>query len=107
MQVAQLNVPAYDNDGVMIPHVAEEAKRMLCRTFGGFTALPAQGGWLDLDTGKVQMEPMHVLQVSMDVSSTNEDTLRDIARMVAREANQKVVYVVHANGHTELVSQGV
>jgi hypothetical protein len=76
------------------------AEHALLATFGGFTATPGQGVWLD-DAGHIHRGPVRVYHIAETVDHA-ADRLRDFASWFAATHNQQCVYV-EINGEAEFV----
>lgn len=100
MQIAQINLPLFNNDSLPISHAHKILRGDLCQHFGGFTVWDAQGAWVH--NGEVFDEPVKVYQVAFDDAFRNDDALRYIARNAANAGNQLSVYLV-INGKAEII----
>ena len=106
MHEARLILPTKGNEGESLNAVHETLRRKLAKTFGGYTALPIYGGWID-DAGALIEEPGIAYDVAMDISEANRAALNDIAGELAASANQSAIYVRHAFGEVEFIRSPV
>lgn len=91
MRVFTLNFPLFDNEGRDLSPVHENLQWVLCKVAGGFTMSGNQtGGWLNPDTGAVQIEPVNVYRVAFDGDAA---PLLSLARQFGVACEQHSVYV--------------
>lgn len=103
MREARIILPLYDNDGIDLQDVHKSLKTRLCAEFGGYTATPSMGGWID-NSGKLYEEPGIAYDVAVpDDSIAIIETLRDIAGLTGRKANQKAMYLRLPTGKVEIL----
>lgn len=102
MRVATINFPKAKNDGTLLTDAAKRFAVLLCATFGGFTAIEAQGGWTS-ESGELFLEPMTAYQVAMEDTSANRVALLELAHFVGKEAEQQAVYMVYPDGRAEII----
>lgn len=103
MREARIILPVLDNDGASLAHVHAGLKRALCEAFGGFTALPSHGGWIDQRDGKLYEEAGVAYDVAAQEGNATRVKLLTIAVHVARDAAQVCVYVRLPNGEVIFV----
>jgi len=103
MREARIILPLYDNDGVDLQAVHRSLKTRLCAEFGGYTATPSMGGWID-NTGKLYEEPGIAYDVAVPEANIGTiETLRDIAAIAGRKAMQKAMYLRLPTGKVEIL----
>src|SRR5689334_731771 len=86
---------------IILPYHAIEARKLeadLLHYFGGFTAIPCQGSWVDDTTGTRYDDTGHIYMVAMDDTLPNDARLERIAVEAGALADQLSVYIRFANG---------
>ena len=100
----------FDQHGQPIP--AQQAvsaltkmRTNLCKAFGGYTEIPAQGGWKDATVPII--EPSIVFECLADdtYKVKHESTVAAIAKEFAKEFNQKCVMVTQQPALVAFVTQ--
>jgi hypothetical protein len=102
MREARIILPVNDNEHHVLEEIHNKLRKMLCLSFGGYTAQSVYGGWVS-DTGEVFEEPSIAYDVAMDPDPAKEEALRNIAKQVGHEAKQLAMYVRHASGEVEIL----
>ena len=103
MREARIILPLYDNAGIDLQDVHRHLKTRLCAEFGGYTATPSMGGWID-NNGKLYEEPGIAYDVAVpEADITVIETLRDIAALAGRRACQKAMYLRLPTGKVEIL----
>lgn len=102
MKIASLILPNADNAGTPLHDVHACLRADLQDNFGGFTALPSSGGWLDA-RGVVVAETGTLYFIAMLDDAENERKLRSIARHVCKLASQDCVMIATAAGVVEFI----
>lgn len=97
---AMMILPIANNDGVGLELVHKQLKRELCKAFGGYTAQPVEGGWLD-DEGRLYEDKSIAYTVAM--GSTKWMALNNIAKRFCALAEQKCIYVRYPTGNVAFV----
>lgn len=103
MRIAQIILPKTDNDGRSMDDMHTLYQRLLCDTFGGFTAYTVQGGWMNTQ-GKLYLDNNIAYHIAMDDTQTNRNALDTIARNATIEFSQEAIFVTYANGEVAFVS---
>ncbi|MBB4039094.1 hypothetical protein GGR34_000729 [Microvirga flocculans] len=101
MREARIIVPLKDNDGNDLTAVHTFAKHALCRKFGGFTATPISGGWMD-DDGTFYEDHSIAYDIAM-VPDRQDDVLRDLVLELGVMARQLAMYCRYASGTVEII----
>src|SRR5258706_7970351 len=92
---AMLILPATMAD-VEIEH--ENVLENIIETFGGFTLVPAIGGWKNAE-GEREIEPVVSVSIAMEKHSLANDTaLETIADGFGQRYKQKTMYIRYADG---------
>lgn len=89
--------------GQLFERFAQEAKRLFANLFGGFTAYPAIGGWVN-DQGNMIEENVMVIQAycnELDASALY--SLRRFAELMAADMGQECVSLA-VDGNLEFVT---
>lgn len=102
MREARIILPVNGNDGLSVEGAHKYLKMSLASEFGGFSAIKADGGWVDND-GALQEEPVVIYDVAAPSGVLEDKLLHDIARVAGREAGQICVYVKDFSGNVELI----
>jgi hypothetical protein len=76
-------------------------KRELCNVFGGYTATPCQGGWVN-PQGELIEDYGTAYSVAMLDSEANRAVFKEIANTIGKLAKQQAMYVRYANGEVEI-----
>lgn len=88
--VAILIVPQDDNDGVDLSYLHDRITDDLCYSFGGFTAVPAVGGWEN--KGKKQIEYVVIYYIAAEDTPAHNAQLRSYAMQYREAAHQEAIY---------------
>lgn len=103
MRLAQIILPEYDNNGDSVIEAHRYLQKALSETFGGYTSLRSQGGWVDPKSGQVHTEPGKVYQVAMETDDWSVGELRAIASLAGTMAFQKAIFVVFPTHDVEII----
>ena len=99
MRIASIFLPVNDNNGVSLATQHTALQAWLCDTFGGFTAIPAKGGYRFNDD-RVIVED--VTRYDVAVSGTaGDNTLHAAARYLCSECSQECVMFIASTGEVE------
>lgn len=76
----------------------EDVLESIIDTFGGFTLVPAIGGWKN-PAGEREIEPVVSVTIAMQKHSVSNDTaLENIADSFGQRYKQKAMYIRYADG---------
>lgn len=104
---ATILIPTHDNGGRPVPMTYERAASKLCVAFGGLTSLPAcRGLWIGPD-GRTITDTVIPAIVNYEAGPHRDETVKEIAKQIALEADQQCVYVEFATVEAVLVSRPV
>ena len=107
MKEARIILPLSGNEGQSVEQVHSALKRKLALEFGGFTAVPAFGGWVN-PKGELVEEAVYVYDIGCsdvpkrDADAASEALVR-IAKWACEAADQVCVYVKDFSGEVSLV----
>lgn len=101
MREARIILPNVDNHGADLTDCHCALRATLVDTWGGCTALPAQGYWRNGQA--VIAEPVTVYIVAMGDSEADRAKLESVARFYGHMSGQACVYISHASGNVLLV----
>ena len=102
-RIAQIILPKTDNDGNSLMTIHAEYRKAFCHCFGGYTALPACGGWVD-DKGKLYEDASIVYHIAMDDTYWNAEKVRGLANAAAHEMRQEAIFIVLPSGEVEFIT---
>lgn len=91
MDIAQINFPIKDNDGVKLKAPLLIQKE-LCAQFGGCTAYDGAGSWINRE-GKLYAEPVKIIQTAFKNNSKNRLFLKNLVKKYGKLSNQEAVYL--------------
>ena len=91
MDIAQINFPINDNDGVKLKTPLLIQKE-LCKQFGGCTAYDGAGSWVN-EHGKLYAEPVKIIQTAFKNNSKNRLFLKNLVKKYGRISKQEAVYL--------------
>jgi len=103
MREARIILPLADNDGKPVDTAHEYLKGRLCRLFGGFTATPVMGGWMD-DSGRLYEDRSIAYDVAMEDTYENARKVGSIAEIAGQMAKQLAMYVRLPNGNVQILN---
>lgn len=89
--MAEITLPDNTNAGNPMTNVHAHLRYMLCARYGGFTAIPATGGWKSED--RVQVEPVTVYRVRVEDNAFEASRLVEIAQTLANGADQELIFI--------------
>lgn len=105
-----IHVPTHDSEGDLVVSLAAHVEATLLRHFGGFTEVPAVGGWRPAFAAKGQLAPRQAIErVSLyfvDVFENHPsayDTMHALALRVKAKARQECVYLTRETIEAEIV----
>jgi hypothetical protein len=93
--VATLILPCEDNKREPLTEVHNALKRELCELFGGFTAVPCYGGWIDEATGKYYEDRSFEYRVAMPKMECNDVVWDELAIRYGIRARLLSVYLTY------------
>lgn len=91
MDIAQINFPVNDNDGVKLKTPLLIQKE-LCKQFGGCTAYDGAGSWVNSD-GKLYAEPVKIIQTAFKNNYKNRLFLKNLVKKYGKLSKQEAVYL--------------
>lgn len=108
---SRILLPLLDNAGKSLAHVHKALQLDLMQSFGGFSASPISGVWLDKETGKEYRDESTAYDIAADWNAaaydgadfSNADRLLDLARWHCRAANQVCLYLRNGKGVVQYV----
>lgn len=102
MREARIILPLADNDGRPVEAAHDYLKARVCRLFGGFTANPVMGGWMDND-GRLYEDRSIAYDVAMADTAENAKSVATIARIAGDMAKQLAVYTRLPDGSVDII----
>jgi hypothetical protein len=103
MKEARIIMPVFDNDGGSLDVVHRWLKNQLANTFGGYTTLPALGGWSN--EGNAQEERVIAYDVAMPDVPANHRLVERIATELLDRGKQQAIYVRFPGGEVKLIER--
>lgn len=94
-------LPLSTNDGKPLIGLHHQLKKELCKKFGGYTADPVNGGWVDVDG--ILYEDNSLRYTVAVIKGIDEDNLFTIIERYGRLAEQKCVYVRGTSGYVSFM----
>ena len=91
MDIAQINFPINDNDGVKLKAPLLIQKE-LCAQFGGCTAYDGAGSWIN-ERGTLYAEPFKIIQTAFKNNSKNRLFLKNLVKKYGKLSKQEAVYL--------------
>ena len=88
---ARLILPNATNDGRELNAEHASLRLRLAETFGGFTAIKADGGWSG--EGGFVSEPVTLYDIACEPSHETERKLRELAQWARMAAEQEAIYL--------------
>ena len=95
MDIAQINFPIKDNDGVKLKAPLLIQKE-LCAKFGGCTAYNGAGSWVN-ERGKLYAEPVKIIQTAFKNNIKNRLFLKNLVKKYGKLSKQEAVYLAINN----------
>lgn len=96
MFVHAIFIPVTSNSAEVIDLI----KRLFAKWFGGFTAIKADGGWVDV-LGRLIEEPVVIIGTVVDGHDRSADVI-SYAKYVKHELEQEAVLFI-LNGRSEFI----
>lgn len=95
---------------IVLPHtVAVEKHRLLqdklIDSFGGFTAVTAQGAWKDPNTKIVHVEPVAQYIIAYEPNAEQNLELLKIAEWLLSATSELAIYMRYADGNVAIVDK--
>lgn len=103
MRMAQIILPDFDNDGNGLEEHHKQLRNDLATTFGGFTAIPATGGWVDQTDNRLYEEDVIAYQIAMEDTPHNITKLHLIASSIGKAAHQLAMGITLPNGEFQVI----
>jgi hypothetical protein len=88
---------------VLYPNIHIRFLNWIVDKFGGYTATRGSGAYRHKD-GRLQTEPVMIVDIAVSDDPGQLHLLRDIARTFCREADQECVYLRNQFGDVEFVT---
>lgn len=104
---ATILIPTHDNKGNALPHLREKALARLIKSFGAVTTGQHDLGWWTGPNGKVISDIVVPAFVTYEAGPHRDETVKEIAQMIAFDADQVCVYVEFATIEAVLIPQVV
>jgi hypothetical protein len=95
-------LPDRDNLGNPQPAVHNALRQALISEFGGLSAFPAGGHWLD-KMKRLHWEPVREYRVAFDPTPANKRKFMLIARKAWQALRQMAGYIKHGDGTVEII----
>jgi len=95
MDIAQINFPINDNDGVKLKAPLLIQKE-LCAQFGGCTAYDGAGSWIN-ERGTLYAEPVKIIQAAFKNNNKNRLFLKNLVKKYGKLSKQEAVYLAINN----------
>ena len=102
LRIASFTLPLKGNDGHSLESEHARIRDILCDVFGGYTALPCQGGWRD-SNGTLLHEANWLYNVAIPDEFESRATFRGIACYAGALAKQEAMLVTFPGGDCEIV----
>jgi hypothetical protein len=103
MREIRIILPLVDNDGRDLSHDIEIALKLICATFGGYTACDARGGYIMAD-GALKQEPVLIVDVATDVDYAAA-WFRGFFKTWLSFTKQESFYLRDTEGHVSLITR--
>lgn len=81
----------------------KEVKRILLDWCNGYTRVPVQGAWCAKSGAKVMYEDAYQYAFTSPDTETAQAELRALAFRIKIISDEEAIFIVHANGETEIV----
>jgi hypothetical protein len=85
------------NDGQSIMDLHTAMQRDLAATFGGFTVVFGDGGWID-GAGNLVNDTVAIYSIAAPVTPEANANIAGLAMLYGHRANQEAVYYVQPDG---------
>lgn len=88
-----IHLPPVGNNGEDYADLLNRYRRILINTFGGYTEMQAQGGWIDPESGQLYSESMIRFAVAFEPVRINTERFRELATRAKAEFDQEAIYI--------------
>lgn len=102
LRIASFTLPLKANDGGDLDAEHSRIRFLLASVFGGYTAIPCQGGWKN-DNGEIQHESNWLYNVAIPDEFEARSTFRGIACYAGALAKQDAMFLTFPGGDCEIV----
>lgn len=102
-RIAQIILPKADNEGNSLMNIHAEYRKAFCVVFGGYTALPACGGWVS--DSKLYEDASVLYQIAMHDTAENIALFRELANAALLEMRQEAIFIVLPSGEVEFITK--